>query len=187
MRFSRPGLTAFSRVLRRALRDAGSGAEPVAAGAEGGVRDERDLALMPGAGTAGGVGFAALAVLRAERRSGVDVGRRPRPPARPTRRRRSRHHGGGIIRRAEPSAARRQQAEAPRPNKSDDRPRLGRQQVPLPAPWLEPTTARPAADDPIQSPWGGMFLTSLPLPAKHSRRVTPRSVPPLFRQSLARG
>ena len=67
------GLTAFSRVLRRALRDAGSGAEPVAAGAEGGVRDERDLALMPGAGAAGGVGFAALAVLRAERRSGVDV------------------------------------------------------------------------------------------------------------------
>jgi glycerate kinase len=67
------GLTAFSRVLQRALRDAGSGEEPVAAGAEGGVRDERDLALMPGAGAAGGVGFAALAVLRAERRSRVDV------------------------------------------------------------------------------------------------------------------
>jgi glycerate 2-kinase len=63
------GLTAFSRVLQRALRDAGSDAEPVAAGAEGGVRDERDLALMPGAEAAGGVGFAALA----ERRSGVDV------------------------------------------------------------------------------------------------------------------
>ena len=60
-------------MLQRALRDAGSGAEPAAAGAEGGVRDERDLALMPGEGAAGGVGFAALAVLRAERRSGVDV------------------------------------------------------------------------------------------------------------------
>jgi glycerate 2-kinase len=49
------GLTAFSRVLQRALGT------------------ERDLAIMPGAGAAGGVGYAALAVLRAERRSGVDV------------------------------------------------------------------------------------------------------------------
>ncbi|OBC09263.1 glycerate kinase [Mycobacterium sp. 852013-50091_SCH5140682] len=49
------GLTTFSRLIQRALQD------------------ERDLALMPGAGAAGGVGFAALAVLGAERRAGVDV------------------------------------------------------------------------------------------------------------------
>ncbi len=55
------GLADFSRVLQQALRADGAGP------------DERDLALVPGAGAAGGVGFVALAVLGAEQRPGVDV------------------------------------------------------------------------------------------------------------------
>lgn len=65
------GLAVFSRALQRALRTSADGDRHDAGRySEGRAADP---ALLPGAGAAGGVGFAAYAVLGAERRPGVDV------------------------------------------------------------------------------------------------------------------